>query len=517
MKYVRSVFASIVSAFVVLAIVAPGPARALDESDSRDAVVVEGSIDESEMHLGEVADAGTTPAQGVTSTRGGTTTQEAMPAQGVTAARSEATASQGTAQGAAAEVETQQTGPQQMTSQQAVEVYDADGLLAMAGDPYGTYRLTADVDMTGVPWQPFEFYGTLDGGGHAILNASVTSSAAARRTTYDGNMISYDTIFSGFFGTLEGATVRDVQLLGLNVDVRTSEPTFVGGICGYMDAATIDGCTVQGQVSLATTGESFGVGGIAGFGCGSISNCVADTTLVCRDLDAVNKDEQFLGGAYANGYADLVGNDITLAGYDSDHGYVHDGGMVGMYIVYPEGTEHSGTIAHNTVRGSITFFEDNLDRRAYCEPEIGENMSMWAIEVREGNTSDFLPDERFEYDQDLLPHNCDNPQWTEEVVAATSTEHGYTRRTCTTCGYTERVAWTPLAREGTEPSEAAESDAQEWNGEEELPEECTEGPNGEGQSDAGQTSGIPWPVAVGVSVVALGAVAALAVVWRRRG
>lgn len=338
---------------------------------------------------------------------------------------------------------TQQTA----AAQEATPIYDASGLLAMANNPSGSYELMCDVDLAGTVWQPIEFHGTLEGNGHAILNASITSTGKARRSTYDGNMKEYTTAFSGFFDALENAAVRNVVFLGLSVNVNTSEPTFVGGVCGYMDNSVIEGCTVGGEVSLATSGASFGVGGIAGFGRGRILNNVADVTLVCRDLDATAKDEQFLGGAYAVGYADLVGNSITLRGYDSDHGYVHNGGMIGMYIVYPEGAEHAGTVANNHVQGFITFFEDNEDRRAYCEPEIGENMSMEAITTREGNTSDFTPDERFEYGVDLVPHTCENPQWTEEVVAGTCTDRGHTQRTCTLCGYTYPCNWTPTVHE----------------------------------------------------------------------
>lgn len=337
---------------------------------------------------------------------------------------------------------TQTATPQQTFSQDAVPIYDAAGLQTMAQNPTGSYRLMADVDLTGVAWQPLDFQGTLEGDGHAILNASVSGVGGSRRTTYDGNLKSYDTVFSGFFGTLEGAVVRNVRLLGVEVDAVTDEPTFVGCLCGYMDNATIENCMVVGEASLATSGACFGVGGIAGFGNGRILSNTVDATLVCRDTDAQNKDEQFMGGGYANGYADLESNAITIRGYDSDHGYVHDGGMAGMYILYPEGTEYAGTITNNHVSGFITFFEDNEDRRAYCDPEIGENMSPDNI-TRGGNTNDFTADERFEYGTDLLPHTCANPTWNDQQLASSCTEWGCTQRICTSCGYSYRTAWLP--------------------------------------------------------------------------
>ncbi|MBR3159538.1 MAG: hypothetical protein IKF14_10610 [Atopobiaceae bacterium] len=329
------------------------------------------------------------------------------------------------------------------TTEQAIPIYDIDGLLALASNPSGSFKLMADIDLAGHTWQPFDFRGTLDGNGHAILNATITEVSAARRDTYDGNLVSYESVFSGFFGALEGATVRNVQFLGLDVSAKTEEPTFVGGVCGYMDDATIENCTIVGQVALTTTGSCIGVGGAAGFGRGTIANNIIDVTLVCTDTDKVNKDEQFMGGAYANGYADLKNNKITIHGYVSDHGYVHSGGMIGMYILYPEDYGYAGTITDNNVEGSISFFEDNTDRRAYCDAEIGENMSPSNI-TRSGNTSNFTPDEHFEYDVDLVPHACENPEWTDDVHEGSCTEHGYTEKTCSTCGYKYRTAWMPI-------------------------------------------------------------------------
>lgn len=516
MKLTRNVFASVVAAIVAVGVAAPGGAYAIEATESRDAVVTQGVVASEEMGI-EDGSGLSIPDE---------TNQEADAQQ-----IQQQPSTQSSAQQAP-----------QTSAQQAVAVYDAQGLLAMANDPYGSYQLMCDVDLAGITWQPIEFHGTLDGNGYAILNASVNNTGQARRSTYDGNMKEYSTAFAGFFDTLENATVRNVALLGLRVDVNTSEPTFVGGLVGYMDDATIEGCTVAGQVSLATTGASFGVGGIAGFGRGRIAGSTADVTLVCRDLDAYEKDEQFMGGAYGVGYADLTDNSVILRGYDSDHGYVHNGGLVGMYIVYDETVDHTGTVANNTVRGFITFFEDNEDRRAYCEPEIGENMSMEAITTREGNTSEFTPDERFEYDQDLLPHACENPQWSEEVVAGSCDYHGFTKRTCSTCGYSERVAWTPLVHEVTEWTTTGEADApglvvQQGTCtrcgatvyERVTAAEAADAASVEGESSAAEAvtdvtaaqassvvGGIPLPIAILVGVLVVACIAALVIVLRRR-
>ena len=138
----------------------------------------------------------------------------------------------------------------------------------------------------------------------------------------------------------------------------------------------------------------FGVGGIVGYGGnGAILNTYTDTTLICIDHDAENRDEQFMGGAYSAGYIDVNGCSIHIHGYDSDHGYVHNGGLVGMYILYPLGCDYKGYINNTRVEGKITFFEDNTDRRAYCKDFMGEVMN-WTYEYV-GNSSDFKPDLTF--------------------------------------------------------------------------------------------------------------------------
>lgn len=335
------------------------------------------------------------------------------------------------------------------------EIWTYQDLLKIAEDPAGSYVMMADVDLKGKVWTPVDFSGTLDGNGHAILNAQINSNGSGSFLTYDGNMISYDTLFSGFFSSLAGASVRNVKFLGTEVSIDSSEPTFVGGIAGYMENSEITGCSIYGRITLYTTGASFGVGGIAGFGNGVISGTSSDMTLVCVDKDRENKDEQFLGGAYAAGYIDLENNEVRLDGYDSDHGYVHDGGLVGMYILYPEGTEHEGFITGNTVSGQITFFEDNEDRRAYCEAYIGEIMNWSFAYDEEFSAENFAGNEVFDYDTDLLPHSCEEPEFEQEQIPSTESTNGYVKYTCKVCGYSYFADFMPVVGNYTAPEETA--------------------------------------------------------------
>lgn len=315
---------------------------------------------------------------------------------------------------------------------EAINIYTADDLLAVSENTTADYILMNDIDMAGIEWTPIDFTGNFDGNNHAILNLSVKSTSTEIRTTYDGNYKTYDTCFAGLFGVLENATVKNLTLKGINVTVNKEEPCFIGSIAGFAEKSSIENCSIDGTLRLDVSAKMFGVGGIVGYGGdGSITSTNADVTLICIDHDKENRDEQFMGGGYSAGYLDVDKCFIKIDGYDSDHGYVHDGGLVGMYILYPLGNNYAGYINNTRVEGMITFFEDNTDRRAYCKDFIGEVMN-WTYEYV-GNSSDFTRNEIKDYSKDLLPHYCEGGNFSKEVIESTCDEFGYTIYKCNDC------------------------------------------------------------------------------------
>ncbi len=324
----------------------------------------------------------------------------------------------------------------------ATPVSTAEDLLAMADNPSGCYELMNDIDMKGVNWKPFTFSGSLNGNGYSVLNLTVTEAGDGRMQTIDGNRKVYDTSFCAMFDILSGSVVN-LNLLKVPVNHTPDEPAFAGSIEGYLDGGTVANCNIKGRLMLKAHDRMFGVGGIAGFGHGMFMLCNADVTLICIDTDAGTKDEQFMGGVCAAGYPDIKECNIVIDGYDSDHGYVHNGGLVGMYIFYGD-TEYEGSICENDVKGKITFYEDNRDRRAYCKAFIGEIMNYTFFD--EDNTEEFLRDEVNCYDIDLMPMKSELPRQTplsencdhkdkSEVIAPKCDEFGYTKHTCEICGY----------------------------------------------------------------------------------
>lgn len=321
------------------------------------------------------------------------------------------------------------------------EIATVEDLLAIAEDPAGSYVLTADLDMAGIPWKSLDFSGSFDGNGHAILNLTLTQPSDSRPLSYDGNNKAYETACVGLFGTLTNGQVKNLQLLNVRGLVETDEPCFLAGIAGYGDHSLIENCTVTGRLELRAHKGMFGVAGIFGSGNGTVTGCTLDMTLICTDTDSETKDEQFLGGVFGTGFVSVTNCDITLDAYISDHGYVHSGGIGGMHMRYPlPDWKTVGYITGNRVAGKITFFEDNRDRRAYCEAEIGEPLADNTVIAE--NTIDFFRDERFVYDTELRPETCAAPSYTQKNVPATCRSYGYTIHTCGSCGYSYRDSYT---------------------------------------------------------------------------
>lgn len=312
-------------------------------------------------------------------------------------------------------------------------IYTVEDLLAVKNDPAGSYILMNDLDLAGVEWIPIDLNGgSFDGNGYSVLNLTVTRVGETTDVSYDGNSIQYDTSFAGFFGVLRNASVTNLNLVNVRAVVACDTPCFIGSLAGAMYDSEVLDCCVSGSLELRAWDRMFGVGGLVGYGSGSMERCRMDMTLICVDTGVDTLDEQFLGGAYATGYIDVVDCAITIDGYVSEHGYTHNGGIIGMVMQKPLGSGRTGYLTGNTVSGKITFFEDNEDRRAYCEAYVGETLT--GSYSRKNNTADFTRDERSVHTE-LRPEMCENPVYTEVPVESDCDSFGYTAYTCQSCGY----------------------------------------------------------------------------------
>lgn len=129
-------------------------------------------------------------------------------------------------------------------------------------------KLTADIDLGGEAWTPMEpasgylsdaYAGTFDGANHTIKGLSVNSTSKSG---------------VGFFGTVHGATIKNLQIAG---NIYSTNSSYVGGIVGRTQGnVTIDGCSFSGSVTATKAGMTNGAGGIAGrvnAGTLAVTNC----------------------------------------------------------------------------------------------------------------------------------------------------------------------------------------------------------------------------------------------------
>lgn len=247
----------------------------------------------------------------------------------------------------------------------------------------------------------------------------------------------YETYGAGFFGVLKDSKVIGLNIYGARVEVTSTEPCFAAPVAGLADNSDISDCMIKDTyVSLTDSAKMWGTGGIAGFGSGNLDNITTDVTLVCVDTDAAVRDEQFMGGAYAAGFLNIRNCSITIDGYvqTTDMCMMADLSECIWYIHWELSKTYQGEVLNNKVKGMITFFEDNTDRRAYCQANMGEVMN-WTY-AYSGFTSDFKRNETYDYSVTLLPEMCSNPSYTDTVTEATAADFGYTTHTCSTCGYT---------------------------------------------------------------------------------
>ncbi|MBO4818596.1 MAG: hypothetical protein J5528_00520, partial [Firmicutes bacterium] len=319
-----------------------------------------------------------------------------------------------------------------------VKIANAQDLLKMKENPSGSYILTANIDLKDVEWEPFEFKGTLDGQDYCIINAKVSKNPETVKTVYDANLKEYSAVCSGFFTALDGAVIKNLRIYGAEFSASGTDSMFVGLLAGYGVNTVVENVILNGTASAQTTGHCFGTAGVIGFAkkC-VVKGCTVEPTLICIDDDPVFKEEQFMGGIFAFGYGNITDCIVRIDGYDSDHGYVHNGGLVGCFMHFDYENYDYGEIYGNYISGRISFYEDNEDRRAYCDATLGEIMD-WPAALYD-NREEFQRNEIYDYSQNLGLHsNCSSKAEHTLTAPAGHGDVGYKMTVCNNCSYTHK-------------------------------------------------------------------------------
>ena len=172
------------------------------------------------------------------------------------------------------------------------------------------FRLTANINLSGVSWKPIgdsskKFKGTFNGDGYTVSNLTISGNNS----------------YLGLFGNLGGGgTVKNVALTKVNI----GGDTFVGGLVGYNSGGTVQNCSISG-----TIGGRYLVGGlVAANDFGTIDNCKVSGTVSCTDHHGGGLVGSNNNGSVTNCTAGVTVNGTqfvgVLVGHNRDGGKVND-------------------------------------------------------------------------------------------------------------------------------------------------------------------------------------------------
>ena len=155
--------------------------------------------------------------------------------------------------------------------------FDADS--ANIGNYYGYYfKQTADIDLTGVSWEPigysgsYYFAGNYDADGHSITNAVSTG-----KVDPDGFAT------AGIFGWVAFGSVENLHVENANfVAIGQNNYSYVGGIAGVCYGSSIKNCSVvNSSLESKRNNNNNCAGSIVGYSTGgTFEKCAAENNQV---------------------------------------------------------------------------------------------------------------------------------------------------------------------------------------------------------------------------------------------
>jgi hypothetical protein len=172
----------------------------------------------------------------------------------------------------------------------------------------GKNKLAIDISLTSA-WTPIgdsttHFTGVFDGNGHIISNMQITSTAS----------------YVGFFGLVDGATIRNIRLINVSID-NSGGSDHVGGIAGRIEANTlIENSSVTGTVKAVSTDPqtSQNVGGLVGN--------ADSSSIVNSSFYGTVEGDIAVGGLLGYGVFTVVNNSFA---FGKTRGIENIGGLVG--------------------------------------------------------------------------------------------------------------------------------------------------------------------------------------------
>ena len=211
------------------------------------------------------------------------------------------------------------------------EQFDADD--AGVGNCHGYYfKQTADIDLTGVTWEPigysgsYYFAGNYDGGGHSITNAVSTGKVDPE---------GYAT--AGIFGWVAFGSVANLHVKNANfVATGQNNYSYVGGIAGVCYGSSIENCSVvNSSLESKRNNNNNCAGSIVGYSTGgTFEKCAAENNQIRTMaygggfVGEVDDDPDYGAGnsTFTNGY---VANCTVISETNDSQGTSFSGGFAG--------------------------------------------------------------------------------------------------------------------------------------------------------------------------------------------
>ena len=179
-------------------------------------------------------------------------------------------------------------------------IASAEDLLNIKFNTEGDYKLTADIDMSGVSFTPLpDFTGSLDGQGHVIRNLTFNNANQDQ---------------AALFATTHGATIKNLGIENANIVGNANAAAIVGRACG----GTIQSCYVansyiEGRDHVGSITGDMNVNDNVGV---TISDCLSDARLKTRSYQVGGLVGVANGGTIQNCYfsGTIDGNESCSAG-----------------------------------------------------------------------------------------------------------------------------------------------------------------------------------------------------------
>ena len=179
------------------------------------------------------------------------------------------------------------------------------------------YKQTADISLTS-DWTPItKFEGHYDGDNFEIKGLKNTTVIE----------ISYGSC-AGLFAMLTNVEVKNLRLIGVDIDITTTNEVSVGGLAGTVSDSIIENCHVSGSIKVTNSSATLTVGGLVG-------NLIGSTTIKKSssntEIETTGKIETTSGTGGLVGYvggsaAPEITESFSLGNITSN---INAGGLVG--------------------------------------------------------------------------------------------------------------------------------------------------------------------------------------------